>query len=63
MTYDDDDDDDNQNKFDIATYIGLIVKIDISIINIFLNTTIYSNFYEFYIIGLKMTKLGRNMLP
>jgi hypothetical protein len=27
------------------------------------NKIVYSTFYEFYIIGLKMTKLGRNMLP
>ena len=40
--------------------IGLIVKIEIPFINIF-NTIVYSTFYEFYSIALKMTSLGRNM--
>jgi len=51
----------NQNIFDIAAYIGLIVKIEISIINTF-NMTIYSTLYGFSIISLKMTKLNRNVL-
>jgi hypothetical protein len=27
------------------------------------NTNVYGTFYKFYITGLKMTKLGQNMLP
>ena len=51
-----------QNKCDMPACIGLIVKIEIPFINIF-NTIVYSTFYEFYIIRLKMTMLGQNILP
>jgi hypothetical protein len=50
------------NKFDTATFLGLNVKL-ISILLIYFNTIVYSTFYEFYSIGLKITEFGRNMLP
>lgn len=46
------------NKFDTATCIGLNVKL-----RPHSNTIVYKKCYEFYIIVLKMTILGRNMLP
>lgn len=39
----------------MATFIGLIVKMEISV---FSHTTVYSTFNGFHIIGLKVTKLG-----
>jgi len=50
-----------RNKSNTETCIGLITKIQFSIMNILYIYT--HNFYEFYSIALKVTKLGGNTLP
>ena len=51
-----------RNKLDTATCTGLNTKFRSHLL-IYFSTVVYSIFYEFYIIGLKMTVLGPNMLP
>lgn len=49
-----------QNPFHTAKCIDLITEIEISVINTFLYNRI-QYLFEFYIIGLKMIKLGPNV--
>ena len=50
------------DQYMLLCCIGLNVKFRSQSFIAF-NTIVYSTFHEFYITGLKMTKLGVNMLP